>query len=490
MRVYLLTALSTLLPSVTSAPAPTVQLRNGTVIGVHDATYAVEKFLGIPFAEPPLGDLRLRQSTPLKTHFGTLYADAFGPACYNAGNLPGASEDCLTLNIWRPSRAGAANASLPVLVWLYGGGLTSGYAADPTFEGTALTRVAHAVGKPVILVTLNYRLGPFGFLNGREMAELGLLNMGMLDQRRALQWVQENIAAFGGDAGRVVLAGESAGAVSAYSHMMAYGGRNDALFHGAILQSGGAFPLTPPDTPAFQKTFDALLLTTPCAVVANGTAEQKLHCIRNLPVSVFRGAVGKATGQSIDGDFTRTSIQRALPARSYTQIPTLVGANTDEGTNSAPTRINTTAQLFAPVADGFFRPQRLPNATVSSLIAMYSTNPRLGCPYNTGAALFTAGALDKMACSIFGDMVQIAPARMIARTLARDGVPVWRYRFNHLPPGAAQTGRGIGTGVEQAYVFSNVAGGTAWDANMAFQMSALWASFAHDLDPNGVVGGE
>lgn len=270
---------------------------------------------------------------------------------------------------------------------------------------------------------------------------------------------------------------------------MAYGGRNDHLFRGAILQSGGAFPLTRPDTPAFQSTFDSLITNTTCSTFANGTATEKLKCIRGLPVDEFRAKVGRSTGQSIDGDFSRTSIQRALPAGKYIHVPTIVGANTDEGTNSAPKGINTTDELFSPVADGFFRPQKLPNVTVSTLISMYPTDPRLGCPYNTGITKFSSGTLDKMACSIFGDIVQIGPARMIARTLARDGVPVYRYRFNHLPSGTSSVGRGIGTGVEQAYVFSNLVPAQPWDGNLAYQMSALWAAFAHDLDPNAVVDG-
>lgn len=110
-----------------SSESPSVIIRNGTLIGLADAQNGVQKFLGIPFAEPPIGDLRLRQAIPLSKNFGTRQADAFGPACINAGNQGNASEDCLTLNIWRPTRSAAANESLPVLVWLYGGGLTGGY---------------------------------------------------------------------------------------------------------------------------------------------------------------------------------------------------------------------------------------------------------------------------------------------------------------------------------------------------------------------------
>ncbi|KAH9240127.1 hypothetical protein K456DRAFT_1719459 [Colletotrichum gloeosporioides 23] len=443
--------------------ATSVLTTNGTVVGVNDAVNGVQTFLGIPFAEPPVGDLRLRQAVSLRKSFGNLQADKFGPSCYFARDQGNSSEDCLTLNIWRPTNATSSSSQLPVLVWLYGGGLTNGYAADPRFEGTSIARISQDIGKPVIFVSVNYRLGPFGFLNGKEMAELGLLNIGMLDQRRALSWIQENIASFGGDPKKVTLAGESAGAVSIYSHMMAYGGRDDGLFRGAILQSGGAFPLTPPNTTA---------------------ASDKLDCIRKLPVDEFRAKVGSSTGQSVDGDFTRTSIQRALSAGQYIKIPTVVGTNTDEGTTSAPTGINTTEQLFDPVTQGYFRPKLLPNETVSKLISLYPTNPQLGCPYNTGNTQFTSGLLDKMACSIFGDIVQIGPARMIAQTLARDGVPVYRYRFNHLQSNTSSMTKGIGTGVEQQYVFSNLVPDQPWDQSMAYQMSASWISFAHDLDPN------
>ncbi|KAK8047988.1 alpha/beta-hydrolase [Apiospora saccharicola] len=416
------------------AQSVSVTVANGTLVGVEDSKSDVQKFLGIPYAQPPIGDLRLRQARPLNSSFGTLQANAFGHSCYGAGSQPNASDDCLTLNIWRPPGKGAeAKELLPVLVWLYRGGLAAGYTSDPLFEGTNMVSISTEIQKPVILVSINYRLGSLGFLNGKQMAELGLLNIGMLDQRLALHWIQENIAAFGGDPGKVTLFGESV------------------------------------------------------------SAEEQLDCIRALPIDVFRASIGPKTGQSIDGDFTRTSIQFALPAGQYLKVPTVVGANTDEGTHSAPKGINTTDQLFEPLAQGYFRPHRLPNATVSKLLELYPTNPRLGCPYSTGDTRLTPGDLDKQACSIFGDLVMVAPARQLASTLAADGVAVYRYRFNQLPPPGGSPARGISTGVEQAYVFSNFfVGGTsssspppsAWDRALAYEMTSAWVSFAHDLDPN------
>ncbi|KAL2872735.1 Alpha/Beta hydrolase protein [Aspergillus lucknowensis] len=480
------------------APA-SVKIRNGTVVGVSDDSSRVQRFLGIPYAQAPVGDLRLQQARPLNTSFGTLHANSFSPACYGPekDSNPNPSEDCLTLNIWRPFGQYCGGELKPVLVWFYGGGLMSGYTEDPTFEGTNMVRISSEINKEIVLVSVNYRLGPLGFLNGQQMADLGLLNLGMLDQRLALHWVQENIAAFGGDPTKVTLFGESAGAVSIYSHMMAYGGRDDKLFRAGILQSGGAFPLTLANTTAFQETFDSLITDTSCVSLKDASAAEQLDCIRQLPVETFLSSVGSSTGQSIDGSFTQTSVQFAFPEGKYVKVATIVGANTDEGTTSGPTGINTEDQLHGPLADGYFRPKLLPNSTVSRLLSLYPDDPRHGCPYNTGSTPLTPGKLDKKACSIFGDIVQIAPARLIAESLARNNhkghghkAPVYRYRFNHLPHDvdASNITRGIGTGLEQRYIFSNLIPDFPWDQALAYEMSSAWISFAHDLDPN--PGGE
>jgi len=309
--------------TVAACPPATVTLANGTVVGSTDSATNIQRFLGVPYAQPPVGDLRLRQAVSLNASFGTLQATMFGYSCHGRGPNGNSSEDCLTLNIWRP--CGLPSAPLPVMVWLYGGGLAAGSASQPLFDGTNLVRISTEIGKPVLLVSLNYRLAGLGFLAARQMAELGLLNLGMLDQRLALAWVRDNARAFGGDPAKVTLFGESAGAVSIYSHMAAYGGRDDGLFRAAILQSGGAFPLSRPDAPAPQAAFDSLITNTNCASLAKANASEQLDCIRRLPIAEFRAKVGGTTGQYIDGGFSPTSIQFAFPAGKYVKVATMVG---------------------------------------------------------------------------------------------------------------------------------------------------------------------
>jgi para-nitrobenzyl esterase len=200
---------------VASAHAVEIALTtSGAISGVSEPGLIVYK--GVPFAAPPIGKLRWRPPAPPERWAGTRKADTFAPACMQEGvSMPGevppaVSEDCLYLNVWTSSRGGRER--LPVLVWIYGGGYRNGSAAMPLYWGDRLAR------RGVIVVTLAYRLGPLGFLAllelTRESPHQSSGNYGLMDQIAALEWIQQNIAAFGGDPKRVTIAGQSSGAIS------------------------------------------------------------------------------------------------------------------------------------------------------------------------------------------------------------------------------------------------------------------------------------
>ena len=220
-------ALIALLGSCTSILAgsslPSVTIRNGTVIG--NSTGQVDSFIGIPYAQPPVGELRLRPPQTLQKHFGTLKLPSQAKGCVSmimspvdTTGLPApaagvvefvinsatgpSSEDCLTINVQRPSTA-KSGAKLPVLLWIYGGGYELGN--TQSYDGTGIVSKSVAMGEPVIFVAFNYRLNAFGFLHGKELKKEGSTNLGLRDQRKAMEWVAENIAAFGGDPDKVTI---------------------------------------------------------------------------------------------------------------------------------------------------------------------------------------------------------------------------------------------------------------------------------------------
>jgi para-nitrobenzyl esterase len=195
--------------ATTLAQSPRALTESGVISGVHESGLSVYK--GVPFAAPPVGDLRWRAPAPVAAWTGMRKADAFAPACMQEGvSMPGetapkVSEDCLYLNVWTPAKNGWTH--LPVIVWIYGGGYINGSASMPLYWGDKLAR------KGVIVVTIAYRLGPLGFLAHpeltRESPHHSSGNYGLMDQIAALEWIQKNIAAFGGDPKNVTIAGQS-----------------------------------------------------------------------------------------------------------------------------------------------------------------------------------------------------------------------------------------------------------------------------------------
>jgi para-nitrobenzyl esterase len=239
VAVTVISTIALLGSSEASSPAPPVRTLSGLVQGANEQGVRVYK--GIPFAAPPVGDLRWRDPQPVAPWAGVRDAQSFAPICPQMGDsLPGASsepksEDCLYLNLWAP--AATHKAKLPVMVWIYGGGWTNGSASIPNYWGNGLAK------RGVILVTIAYRLGALGFFSLPELSAESPHhtsgNYGLLDQIAALKWVQANIGAFGGDAHRVTIFGQSAGSMSVSILMCSPLAKG--LFQRAIGESGGTF---------------------------------------------------------------------------------------------------------------------------------------------------------------------------------------------------------------------------------------------------------
>jgi para-nitrobenzyl esterase len=233
-----------------SAQANQVTISNGILEGTTNPVTGIRSFKGIPFAQPPVGDLRWKEPQPVKNWTGVFKADHFGKNAMQKnvyGDMmfrsAGMSEDCLYLNVWTPAKS--ANEKLPVLVYFYGGGFVAGDGSESRYDGESMAQ------KGIVTLTVNYRLGVFGFMSHPDLTaespHHASGNYGLLDQNAALRWVQENIAAFGGDPKRVTIAGESAGSIAVCAQMASPLSKN--LIAGAIGESGAMIKPTLPAIP-------------------------------------------------------------------------------------------------------------------------------------------------------------------------------------------------------------------------------------------------
>lgn len=340
-----------------AANVPTAQTLNGTYSGLYSQSFNQDFFLGIPYATPPLVDLRFLPPESLNSSFnGTRVATAYSPHCagYGGSTYP-ISEDCLSLNVVRP--AGSFNHTLPVAVFIHGGGFFEGGSADPRYNLSYIVSQSVNISEPMIAVSLNYRLSAWGFLYGNLVAGSGNTNVGLRDQRLALHWIQENIAGFGGDPTKVTIWGQGAGAISVGLHGTAYGGRDDDLFRAVIMQSGSPMPYRSLNgTQFFQPLYDQIVRsvkpnsTYAAANLIAGnasciTAADSLSCLRSASFDDINAAVNATGPQSwfpvIDGDFLGKSPSQLMQEFNFVQVPMLNGANTDEGASFMPSSVST-----------------------------------------------------------------------------------------------------------------------------------------------------
>ena len=436
-----------------------VRVEQGLLAGVDGSTPEVRIYKGVPFAAPPVGDLRWRAPKPAAKWTGTRNASEFGAICVqkrpNAAGIMNTSmpmsEDCLYLNIYTPAKTAADQ--LPVMVWVHGGALTAG--AGSIYDSEQLAR------EGVIVVTINYRLGVFGFFAHpsltRESDHTGAANQGLLDQIAALQWVQKNIAAFGGDPKNVTIFGESAGSWS--TNLLAATPLAHGLFQRVIGESGAQFePL---------KTLSKAEETGAKFGTLADLRAKSAEAVQKEMGAAFVGDNGGYTGPVVDGWSLPEDVYTIYAKGKQNDVPVLIGSNADEGTMFTPATANLktlqeAAQRYGPAADAFLK--------------LY--------PAATDAEAWRAQA-NALRDQVFGWEM-----RTWARMQTKTGKSkVYLYFFSRVPPGPVSARMGAYHSSEISYVFhlTHRPGRVFQDTDhkLSDLMSTYWVNFAKTGNPNG-----
>ncbi|KAJ5175347.1 uncharacterized protein N7482_001224 [Penicillium canariense] len=488
-------------------------------------------FLGIKYADQPVRfmpaelkstyasndspsgayDLSAAGVTPTSE---TIYynATAYGYDCPGYGSdttklvamgLIQLSEDCMNLNVIRPQTTG--DELLPVLLWIFGGGWTQGATADPRYNMSYIVQQSALNGKPVLGVSINYRLAAFGFLDSVEVRAEGHTNLALRDQRTAMRWVKQHIQEFGGDPERITIWGESAGAYSVGAHLVTNQGDNEGLFRAgmntrysrsgssltsgsqtlAIMESGNAIGPPYNGTEWHQPMYNRIVERTGCT---NST--DTLQCLRDLPYeTIYSNAYeGLEWFATIDGIFLTEYPQISYREGKLAKVPILLGTNTDEGTSFGTTGTDTDEECIEQLISS--KRWLLTRAQATKLLTYYPNIPALGCPYGWGNVTWPSLGLQyKRYESMAGDISMFAPRRMLAQIMSRFE-DVYSYRWD---VAALNTSTLIGVQhfAEIPFVFANpVQNITALGSDPARlalgQMAArMWTSFVTDLHPNG-----
>ncbi|KAL6233205.1 hypothetical protein BDW75DRAFT_215736 [Aspergillus navahoensis] len=511
-------AIGSLLPFQSSAypsnPTPKVTLSNGyknsaTFIGRFLPEFDQELFLGIKYADKPVrftpsslkavyasndSDAGPVRHSSVSTHRTVLYnATQYGYDCPGYGSdtttllsmgLIELDEDCLNLNVIRPRRD-ADETLLPVLVWIFGGGWQQGATADPRYNMTYITRQAALNGKPIVGVSINYRLAAFGFLDSKEVRASGNNNLGLLDQRIAMHWIKKNIKAFGGDPTKITIWGESAGAYSVGAHLVANGGDNEGLFRAAIMESGNA--VGPPwnGTDWHQPMYDRIVDAAECS-----TSSDTLQCLREVPFETLYAVAyeGLEWFAAVDGTFIKEYPQISTTEGRLAKVPILHGTNTDEGVSFGTTGVNTDEDCVAQLISS--KRWVLTTEQATELITYYPEDP-IGSPYGWGNVTWPGkGLMYKRYSSMAGDITMAAPRRLLVETMAKYRQPVYSYRWDVAALNTTST-IGVSHFAEIPFVFANPVqeitklGDDPYRLELANLAAQMWASFVTDLDPNG-----
>jgi para-nitrobenzyl esterase len=454
-----------------AASSANVTVDTGTLQGEVDG--GVSSFKGIPFALPPVGELRWRPPQPAAKWQGVRKATTYGADCMQIpfpsdaaplGMKP--AEDCLYLNVWRPAHAAAKK--LPVLVWIYGGGFVNGGSSPAVYDGSPFARDG------VIFVSFNYRLGRFGFFAhpalSAEQPGGPLANYAIMDQIAALGWVRRNIAAFGGDPNNVTICGESAGGMSV--HVLMTSPLAAGLFQKAIVQSGGGRTNLMRGRPLVggPDSAEAIGLAFAKGAGIDARGARALKMLRALPSEALLNNLNLATMSAaaatyVGGPVLDGKVMPAEPAKVYAEgkaarVPLMVGANS--------------------LDIGFMK-----GDTVDELLTQFGANADKA---RTVYEVKSGDDVKKVAFRMGGDQMMGEPARYVARALAAHGQPVYEYRFSYVAESMRQQWLGAMHASDIPYAFDTVAARygkdlTAQDAAAAHTMHAYWVAFAASGKP-------
>jgi para-nitrobenzyl esterase len=484
MKFLSLLSIALLLPlamagSASEITAPIIKIASGELRGETRGDLVI--FKGVPFAAPPLGDFRWRPPQPVQLWKGVRSATEFGNECMQAPPVENSnpllaplSEDCLYLNVW--ASRDHKHSGLPVMVWIHGGGFVNGGSSPPAFDGT------HFAEQGIVFVSINYRLGRFGFFAFPALTQEGspVGNYAFMDQIAALKWVQQNIAAFGGDPQRVTIFGESAGGMSVNALLSSPKARG--LFVRAVIESGagrenGVIPTRSLDHPGPNNQPSAVQIGINFARSAgiDGTDAAALVALRNLPAEEIVNGLSMMTegqqrntfsGPIIDGSMIVSTVEGAFKNCQQAKVPVMVGANSAD-MGLMPGKV--IGEIFAPFGADADAAQRAFGVTPDSPVA-------------------------KVSGEVGRAKLMVEPARFIAQQTADCGEPSYEFRFSYVATPLREKLAGAPHSSEIPYVFDTI-NNSKWGnfgkdltpegPALAHQMNAYWVNFGKTGDPNG-----